>query len=70
MVAWPDIVIVQVVKNRSAKQLEIMRRIVQGTEAQVTRLLQISQGGGVINTAYIERLNVDLPSTPGLPFPA
>ena len=57
MVAWPDIVIVQVVKNRSAKQLDIMRRIVQGTEAQVTGLLQRSQGGGVINTAYIERLN-------------
>jgi hypothetical protein len=34
-----------------------VRRIVQGTEAQVNRLVQTSQGDGVINTAYIERLN-------------
>ena len=57
LVAWPDIVIVQVVKKRSAKQFDIVRRVAQGTPAQVTRLLQLSQDGGVINTAYIERLN-------------
>ena len=57
LVAWPDIVIVQVVKKRSAKQFDIMRRIVQGAPEQVAELLQISQGRGVINTAYIERLN-------------
>jgi transposase-like protein len=57
LVAWPDIVIVQVVKKRSAKQFDIVRRIVQGVPKQVTELLQISQDGGVINTAYIERLN-------------
>ena len=34
-----------------------MRRIVQGSAPAVTQLLTRSQGGGVINTAYIERLN-------------
>jgi transposase-like protein len=57
LVAWPDIVIVQVVKRRSAAGLEIVRRIVQGSAALVAQLLHRSQGGGVINTAYIERLN-------------
>lgn len=57
LVAWPDIVIVQVVKHRTAAGLDIVRRIVQGRATEVTRLLASSQGGGVINTAYIERLN-------------
>jgi len=57
LIAWPDINIVQVVKRRNAKTLEIERRIVQGDEAQVTALINDSQGGGVINTAFIERLN-------------
>lgn len=57
LVAWPDIVIVQVVKRRTAAGLDIMRRIVQGSESLVAWLLNRSQGGGVINTAYIERLN-------------
>jgi len=57
LVAWPDILIVQVVKRRTAHQLDVLRRIVQGGEALVQDLLQRSQGGGTINTAYIERLN-------------
>lgn len=57
LVAWPDIVIVQVVKRRSAQRLDIQRRIVQGSATLVQHLLQQSQGGGVINTAFIERLN-------------
>ena len=56
-VAWPNIAIVQVVKSRPPVRLDIVRRVVQGTEALVAQLLQRSQGGGVINTAYIERLN-------------
>ncbi len=55
--AWSDINIVQVVKRRGAGSLQIERRIVQGTQAAVTHLLRRSQGDGVINTAYIERLN-------------
>lgn len=35
----------------------VLRRIVQGTEAQVNALVWATQGKGVINTAYIERLN-------------
>jgi transposase-like protein len=57
LVAWPDIAIVQVVKQRTTAGLDIVRRIVQGGESLVVRLLHASQGGGVINTAYIERLN-------------
>jgi transposase-like protein len=57
LVAWPNIAIVQVVKQRKAKTLTIDRRIVQGGEKMIARLLQRSQNGGGINTAYIERLN-------------
>lgn len=57
LVAWDNIQIVQVVKQRIQKRLSIERRIVQGTTRWVERLLQHTQGGGVINTAFIERLN-------------
>lgn len=56
--AWPEIAIVQVIKRRLPTGLEIERRIVQGCAQQVERLLQQTQRtAGVINTAYIERLN-------------
>jgi len=55
--AWPQLLITQVVKHRQGRILTIERRIVQGTQALLTRLLTCSQQGGVINTAYIERLN-------------
>ena len=57
MVSWPDIAIVQVVKHRADGLLTIERRIVQGGQALVERLIKMTQGQGVINTAYIERLN-------------
>lgn len=58
LVAWQNIAIVQVVKQRTGGTLRIDRRIVQGAAAMLDRLLQQSQGSkGVINTAYIERLN-------------
>ena len=53
LVSWPNIAIVQVVKQRFAGVIEIQRRIVQGSRQLVESLLQRSQGGGVINTAYI-----------------
>jgi hypothetical protein len=37
--------------------VDIERRIVDGTPARVETLRRRSQGNGVINTAYIERLN-------------
>ena len=55
--AWSELVIVQVVKQRVDGKLTIVRRCVQGSAEQVTRLLAASQGGGHINTAFIERLN-------------
>jgi len=57
LISWPNIAIVQVVKQRQQGQLNIQRRIVQGCSQMVSRLLDKTQGGGVINTAYIERLN-------------
>ena len=58
--SWPDIVIVQVVKKRTEGQLTITRRIVQGTQEMVERLIYQTQGHGMINTAFIERLNATL----------
>ena len=56
--AWPDVAIVQVIKRRLPTGLTIERRIVQGCPRQIARLLQVTQKApGVINTAYIERLN-------------
>ncbi len=55
--SWSELALVQVVKQRAGGQLAIARRIVQGTTEQVTQLLRASQGGGQINTAFIERLN-------------
>lgn len=54
---WDQIAIVQVVKQRSAETKTITRRIMQGCPAMIGHLIQHSQGGGSINTAYIERLN-------------
>jgi transposase-like protein len=57
MVSWQNIVIVQVVKQRVEGVLNVERRIVQGAQDMLEDLIQITQGKGVINTAFIERLN-------------
>lgn len=58
LVSWPDIAIVQVVKQRVDGILTVDRRIVQGSQEMVERLIKATQKGkGVINTAFIERLN-------------
>jgi transposase-like protein len=55
---WDGIHIAQVVKQYAGKRVTgVVHRVVQGSQAGVTRLLQQSQGGGQINTAFIERLN-------------
>ena len=55
---WDNIYIAQVVKQYAHKHVvAVSRRIVQGTQAQTDALLQATQGGGSINTAFIERLN-------------
>lgn len=58
LVAWPDIVIATVIKRTEKKRVvEITRRMTQGLLASAEQLLQQSQGGTALNTAFIERLN-------------
>jgi transposase-like protein len=57
MVSWQDIAIVQVVKQRVEGVLNVERRIVQGAKDRVADIIKITQGQGMINTAFIERLN-------------
>jgi transposase-like protein/IS1 family transposase len=55
---WDGLVIAQVVKQSERGHIvSVTQRIVQGSAAEVARLLQHSHGGRGINTAYIERLN-------------
>jgi transposase-like protein/IS1 family transposase len=55
---WHNVLIAQVVKRYERRRVvDVERRIVAGTPARVETLRRRSQGDGVINTAYIERLN-------------
>ena len=55
---WDGIHIAQVVKQYARKRVVgVTHRVVQGAESHIKPLLHETQGGGVINTAYIERLN-------------
>ena len=55
---WRHVLIAQVIKRYERRRvIETERRIVDGTPARVETLRHRSQGEGVINTAYIERLN-------------
>src|SRR5262244_3118090 len=55
---WRNVLIAQVVKRYERRRVvDTERRIVEGTPARVETLRRRSQGSGVINTAYIERLN-------------
>jgi transposase-like protein/IS1 family transposase len=55
---WRHVFIAQVVKRYERRRVvDTERRIVDGTPARVETLRRRSQGDGVINTAYIERLN-------------
>src|SRR6266581_4853297 len=56
--AWRNVLIAQVVKRYERRRVVATeRRIVDGTPARVETLRRRSQGDGVINTAYIERLH-------------
>jgi transposase-like protein len=56
--SWRGIYIAQVVKQYAKRHVVgVERRIVQGRPAAIQRLIDRTQGGGGINTAYIERLN-------------
>ena len=55
---WRHVVIAPVVKRSERRRVvETARRMVDGTPARVETLRRRSQGDGVINTAYIARLN-------------
>ena len=55
---WPQVCIAVVIKRTEKKRVvEITRKLVQGTLEQAQVLLSASQGGTVLNTAFIERLN-------------
>jgi transposase-like protein len=55
---WRNLCIAQVVKRYAQRcVVDVDRRIVAGTPVRVETLRRRSQGDGVINTAYIERLN-------------
>jgi len=56
--SWRNILLAQVVKRyERSRVVDTERRIVDGTPARVETLRRRLQGDGVINTAYIERLN-------------
>ena len=55
---WPDVFIATVIKRTAKKRVvEVIGRMTQGTLEQAQKLLSQSQGGSVLNTAFIERLN-------------
>jgi hypothetical protein len=55
---WPRVLIAQVVKQYEKRRVvAVERRIAQGAAARVEKIRYRSQGDGLINTAYIERLN-------------
>lgn len=58
LIAWPDIALGRVVKQYARRRtVGIERHLVQGKWSLVQHLLTVSQNGGVLNVAYIERLN-------------
>src|SRR5256714_14820399 len=55
---WPELSIGTMIKRTQKKRVvEITRRMTHGLLAQAEKLLLLSQGGLILNTAFIERLN-------------
>ncbi len=55
---WPQLYIGTVIKRTEKKRVvEITRKMAHGLLEQAKQLLQVSGGGSVLNTAFIERLN-------------
>lgn len=55
---WPQVHIGTVIKQTENKHVvEITRKMAHGLLAQAEQLTKLSQGGRVLNTAFIERLN-------------
>ena len=55
---WPQLCIATVIKRTEKKRVvEVLRKMTLGTLEQANALLQVSLGGTVLNTAFIERFN-------------
>jgi len=58
---WPHLHIGTVIKRAEHKRVvEITRQMAHGVLVQAEQLLQLSGGGNVLNTAFIERLNAPM----------
>jgi transposase-like protein len=58
LVTWPQLCIATVIKRSENKRVvEVTRKMTLGTLQQASELLQVSLGGSVLNTAFIERFN-------------
>jgi hypothetical protein len=58
---WPHLHIGTVIKRTENKRVvEITRPMAHGLLEQAEQLLQLSGGGNVLNTAFIERLNATI----------
>jgi transposase-like protein len=58
LLAWSGLVIGQVVKQYQRRRVVgVTQRLVQGSATEAESLLAETQDGGVLNTAFIERLN-------------
>ena len=61
LVVWPELHIGTIIKRTQKKRVvEVTRTMSHGSQEEAERLLQQSQGGNVLNTAFIERLNATM----------
>lgn len=58
--AWGGLVIGQISKHHGHDPSSITREVTHGSQAEAEDLLQRSQGGGQLNTSFIERLNATM----------
>ena len=58
LLAWPGLLIGTVIKRTERKHVvEVVRRMAQGLEERALQLLASTQGGNVLHTSFIERIN-------------
>jgi transposase-like protein len=63
-IAWPEVALGQVIKQTLQRRVvAVERHLLHGDQPLLQRLLHVTQGGGVINTAFIERLNASWRAT-------
>jgi transposase-like protein/IS1 family transposase len=66
LVPWADRMIGRVVKRKEKRRVvEVVCQLLEGTATGLVERLQTTQGGGHLNTAYIERLNATFRSRLG-----